>query len=447
MGVRRWSQAGFSLIEAMIATGMTGVIVLGASSVMTTTVTSQKRTDVQSLIDREFAAGAQIAANAEVVRDIVRPDLFGDTCLTKDRNSGCMSHVVPTWTPYPTPDRRTFNSTFNLQGPCAEGDPRCMVKRRMEYRWVCSDTECSGVETRVKVEPLQKEANSYRPRETIVKLDRRQLMARADLTFSCTNINQSLTSLDFAQAHDDCSVKPETNCPNMPGKTYNPFLPQSANCADGLNSYCELGYDYTGFFSNGYNCKAPEPNGPPQSAESVGPANYTSNAAPPPTADNPSTSYQTHIEVATATVTTTITETYVPPAPVCDMSTHTLYEYFLPSIGGYYYPPSPGDTTALGQGYYLTGNNFQVFLNDCPSRPRSRLVDCFVQGWGVGYHYLANEGCGLGGSSVGTFGFTEKAPGPGYTRTLSRYASGSMGHRSVIGGGAGSWEGDQGHIP
>ncbi|RYE71520.1 MAG: prepilin-type N-terminal cleavage/methylation domain-containing protein [Oxalobacteraceae bacterium] len=178
----RKSSRGFSLIETMIASAMTGMVVLGASTVMNTTVGAQKKTDVQSLIDREFAAGAQLAANSSIVRAIVQPNSFGDTCLTKDKTGGCASHAAG-WIPYPAAGAggQTFNTTFNLLGPCNEADPRCMVKREMFYKWVCSDAECSGVETKIIVRPLQKEALSYRARETIVRLDRRQLLDRADL--------------------------------------------------------------------------------------------------------------------------------------------------------------------------------------------------------------------------------------------------------------------------
>ncbi|RZA07480.1 MAG: hypothetical protein EOP11_07595, partial [Proteobacteria bacterium] len=100
MGVLRNSISGFSLIETMIASAMTGMIVLGASTVMNTTVKSQKKTDVQSLIDREFAAATQLAANAPIVKAIVNPDSLGN-CITKDKNSGCAAAHVRPWALYP----------------------------------------------------------------------------------------------------------------------------------------------------------------------------------------------------------------------------------------------------------------------------------------------------------------------------------------------------------
>lgn len=430
----------------MIAAGMTGMLVLGASTVMNSTVGSQKKTDVQSLIDREFAAGSQLAANAEVLRGILRPDLFTDTCLTKDHNSGCTSHSAPGWVAYPA-NARNFNSTFNLLGPCVETDPRCMVRRRMYYRWICSNQECSGVETKVTVEPLQKEAGHYRARESIVKLDRRQLMSRADLAFSCNGGNQSLTSIDYDQAQDGCSVQPQTTCPNMPGRAYDPFDTQAHNCSPGLTSTCTYGYDYTGFFENGAGCKAQEPNGPASYNEYTGTPNYTPNGSGPAlTANNASTVMTTVTSVYTSTTTVTVVDL----TAGCSTGTHPLYEYSHPTYG-FYYPPNNNDTNAFSLGYSLTGATLTAF--DEPCGDRLPLIDCMAPDRA---HYLANGSCGSLGSPVyangANYGYIHQTRTAVANSFVTRYYR-SNGYvimrQSKYGAGAAGFteEGGQGWLP
>jgi prepilin-type N-terminal cleavage/methylation domain-containing protein len=433
-------QRGFSLVEMMIASGLTGAIVLGASSVMNNTVTSQKKIEVQSLIEREFALGSQIAANGEILRKVLT--LAGsldpnDTCILRDRNFSetragrtsinCQAVHPGNWNSYPANPPAAlrlpvFNNSFSLLKSNCVADPqaanRCHAIREMAWRWVCTPEECSGIETKVVVRPLFNQENSFRPREVVVKLDRRQLFSKAEIQFICNAAGRSLTTLDYDQARDICTDQPVTDCVALPNQTYNPFASSSTNCAPPLYSSCPDGYEFTGLYNAAGQCRpAPPPRVGSGPSEPVAGAVYTPNP-PPETRTNASTSYQTY----TNTLVTTVTETVVgpPAAPTCDTTMHTLYGLYRNDIQAWYFTSDQNEPTATAQGYYFTGTAFPVFSGACEGQ-RVPLTECFKSVSGIGIHYLSgNPNCDYGGIPT-LVGYTQITSSPGATRELKRY--------------------------
>ena len=438
-------QRGFSFVETLLAGALTSAVVLGAATMLNHTAKTEKQTNVQSIIDREFAAGTQLAANVENIRPFLNVAALGN-CLTKDGNTNCAA--FGNWVDYPTTvpaNKPKFQVSVNHLKECAPAEPTCMATRYMRYRWICTAAECSGLETEVRITPINAYAQAFKPRTSSVKLDRRQFLTRDQITFLC-GAGTSVHGVDYDQLRADCAAIANSSC-TLPQATMNPSAP-SANCQDALTVTCGTGYAVTAL-DNGRTVCRPVFGGRTVAgySETNGAPYYTPTNAPP-------TVTNTSVSTTTTTVTTTATSS-TPPA--CDTGTHLLYEYYNPSYG-YYYPPTSNETVATGQGFALTGVTIRVFDSDCPG-DRQPLLDCRDNNNMA--KYMANgASCGAIGSPGGSgqFGYIGTSPNSNGTSTafLTRYyrlqGYGAI-RRSMVGTNTPSppagfaTEGGQGYLP
>lgn len=256
-------QAGLSIIEIIFATGVSGLVIYGGTQVVSMSNGLQKGSDGQSLIDRELAAGTQIANNPQRISPFINLPALGD-CLMRDQNSDCARFTTEGWKDYPAVTNSQgphFNTNFNHLGPCASPDTAktCLVQRKMQYRWICTARECSGLETRVAVTPLNSLADKIKPREVTIKLDRRQFMNRAQVGFVCDALanRRSITGVDYARLSDICKAYDPSPC-DLPHKTYQPE--GAGDCREELNASCGQGFSSAGL-DNGSGACAPPPGG------------------------------------------------------------------------------------------------------------------------------------------------------------------------------------------
>jgi hypothetical protein len=257
------SQAGLSILEIIFATGVSGAVIYGGVTLMGLSGGLQKTTEGQSIVDRELAAGVQLANNPQRISDYVELTRLGD-CLMRDQNADCAKFTNEGWKVYPSstgPKGPVFHTLLNGIGPCANGatDKNCLVKREMKYRWVCTARSCTGLETRVSVTPLNALAEKIKPRETTIKLDRRQFMTRAQIAFVCDKPEnrRSITGVDYGQLGDICKDYETSRC-DLPHKTYQPA--GSNDCREELNASCGQGFSAASL-DNASGACAPPPGG------------------------------------------------------------------------------------------------------------------------------------------------------------------------------------------
>ena len=296
------NQRGFSFVETLLAGGLTGAVVLGAATMLNHTAKSEKQTNVQSIIDREFAAGTQLAANSENLKPFVNAAALG-ACLTKDGNANCAA--FGNWADYPAnpgAGRPKFQVSVNHLKECTPAEPTCMATRYMRYRWICTAAECSGLETEVRITPINAYAQSFKPRTSSVKLDRRQFLTRDQITFICGS-GRTMRGVDYDQLQADCQAITNSNCVT-PQATLDPANPGN-NCQGALTVTCPDGYATTALDNGRVVCRPPSPGrtvaGGSSTTGTVG-NTYAPNG-PPPTVTN------------TSTVTHTVASPTPAPAP------------------------------------------------------------------------------------------------------------------------------------
>jgi len=239
---------GFTVVEMMLALGLTVIVGGVGYAVMTGTLLQEKNTRVISIADSEFATGIHLSRNAARLAPFVNPESLGD-CLRTEAGTNCTQHS--TWREFPrttSSGAPTFHSRLGLSGPCG-GTVPCLVDRTMRYRWVCTANKCTALETEIKVSSLNKE-DHFNERSTTILLDRRQFVERAQLAFECDLLRQSMVGVDYNALRDRCELLHETRC-NMPQDSYGNG---SGECRPELVSTCATGFNTLGLDRNNFAC-------------------------------------------------------------------------------------------------------------------------------------------------------------------------------------------------
>ena len=270
-GFRRLNQAGFSLVEVLIAAGISTMVLAGAGVFMSQTAEIHQRDNLQNTVDTLFLMAMQNARNsATMYRKLLStPDAAGiNLCLT-GKGTGCAQYTNSPTGPLNAAHepilpgvfgQDDYNAYFGTNGRCSTAstpNPRCRIKIETTYRWICGPTSCTGLRLHVKVDPLDfnKDGTAVpsklvKPREGHYSLPRESFNSKANIAFNCST--GPVDKLDYAAFKAQCADIPlERNCAS-PANTYGQ---SDANCLQQQKKDClQNGFAILGLYADQSGC-------------------------------------------------------------------------------------------------------------------------------------------------------------------------------------------------